>query len=200
MIKKNDCAVIYIFVKKIEDINLNNLKKFLNVEIIYQDQFFNVNNLLKISYFCKKNNIKLYIIDDFNKAIKYKLNGILINNKTFKYYGNLWCRKSDFKILGKAHNQKEYALRIKQGCKLIFLSPIFTTHKYSKYSILTIVRFNLISLNWKIPVIALGGVNYKNYKKIKTAKSEGFGGISIINDGTIKKPVYLFTSKRAFKN
>jgi hypothetical protein len=51
-----------------------------------------------------------------------------------------------------------------------------------------------------MPIIALGGVNYKNYKKIKTAKSEGFGGISIINDWEIKKPVYLFTSKRAFKN
>ena len=200
MIKKIDCAVIYIFVKKIENINLNNFKKFLNIEIIYEDQFFNVNNFLKISYFCKKNNIKLYIIDDFNKAIKYKLNGILINNKAFKYNGNPWCSKSNFKILGKAHNQKEYALRVKQGCKLIFLSPIFVTNKYSNYSILSIVRFNLISLSWKRPIIALGGVNYKNYKKIKTAKSEGFGGISIINDGEIKKPVYLFTSKRAFKN
>ena len=200
MIKKIDCAVIYIFVKKIENINLNNFKKFLNIEIIYEDQFFNVNNFLKISYFCKKNNIKLYIIDDFNKAIKYKLNGILINNKAFKYNGNPWCRRSNFKILGKAHNQKEYTLRIKQGCKLIFLSPIFATNKYSNYSILSIVRFNLISLSWKRPIIALGGVNYKNYKKIKTSKSEGFGGISIINDGEIKKPVYLFTSKRAFKN
>jgi thiamine-phosphate pyrophosphorylase len=110
------------------------------------------------------------------------------------------CRKSNFKILGKAHNQKEYDLRIKQRCKLIFLSPIFATHKYSQYTILGIVRFNLISLNWKMPISALGGVNYKNYKKVKTAKSEGFGGISIINDGKIKKPVYLFTSKRAFKN
>jgi thiamine monophosphate synthase len=108
--------------------------------------------------------------------------------------------KNNFKILGKAHNQNEYALRIKQGCKLIFLSPIFATHKYSNYSILSIVRFNLISLNWKTPISALGGISYKNYKKIKTAKSEGFGGISIINDGEIKKPVYLFTSKRAFKN
>jgi thiamine-phosphate pyrophosphorylase len=200
MIKKIDFAVIYIFVKKIEDINLNNLKKFLNIEIIYEDQFFNVNNFLKISFFCKKNNIKLYIIDDFNKAIKYKLNGILINNKTFKYYGNPLCRKNNFKILGKAHNQKEYDLRIKQGCKLIFLSPIFVTPKYPNYSILGIVRFNLISLNWKMPISALGGISYKNYKKIKTAKSEGFGGISILNYGEIKKPVYLFTSKRAFKN
>jgi thiamine-phosphate pyrophosphorylase len=200
MIKKIDCVVIYIFVKKIEDINLNNLKKFLNIEIIYEDQFFNVNNFLKISFFCKKNHIKLYIIDDFNKAIKYKLNGILINNKTFKYYGNPLCRKSNFKILGKAHNQKEYALRIKQGCKLIFLSPIFATHKYSKYSILGVVRFNLISLNWKMPISALGGISYKNYKIIKSDKLEGFGGISIINNGKIKKPVYLLKNKRAFKN
>ena len=38
--------------------------------------------------------------------------------------------KKNFKIIGSAHNQSEYSLKIKQGCKLIMLSPLFFNKKY----------------------------------------------------------------------
>ena len=43
---------------------------------------------------------------------------------------------------------------------------------------LGILKFNLISLNWKIRILALGGINKKNLKKIKLTKSTGIGAIT----------------------
>lgn len=45
------------------------------------------------------------------------------------------------------------------------LSPLFYNEKYSKNRILNTSKFNLMSLNWKIDLCALGGINIKNLKK-----------------------------------
>ena len=49
-------------------------------------------------------------------------------------------------IIGSAHNQIEIRKKIQQGCKIIFLSPLFKTYKL-KY--LGITRFNLIKMSFK---------------------------------------------------
>jgi len=36
---------------------------------------------------------------------------------------------------------------------------------------LGILKFNLMSINWKIKICALGGVNKKNLQKIKNTKA-----------------------------
>ena len=54
---------------------------------------------------------------------------------------------------------------------------------YSKYSINRILgplRFNLISRDWITEIGCLGGVNFKNLKKIKLLKTNGLGFISLI--------------------
>jgi len=48
------------------------------------------------------------------------------------------------------------------------LSPLFYNIKYSLNHILNNVRFNLITNNWKTKICALGGINIKNIKKIKS--------------------------------
>jgi thiamine monophosphate synthase len=68
-----------------------------------------------------------------------------------------------------------------QGCKIIFFSPIFFTSKYSTNKTLGITRFNLISLKWNLKLIALGGINLSNYKKIMMTKAVGFGVKTLIN-------------------
>jgi thiamine-phosphate pyrophosphorylase len=68
-----------------------------------------------------------------------------------------------------------------QGCEIIFLSPIFFTFKHGLNKILGISRFNLISLKWNLKLIALGGVNSSNYKKIMMTKATGAGVKSFIN-------------------
>jgi thiamine-phosphate pyrophosphorylase len=164
--------------------NLNyqdNLLRYKDKSIIiyndnYNDKnFINEKELINLRKFCKNKNIKFYIINDLKFAFRHKADGLVIasNNKRPIYNFN----KKIVKI-GVAHTQKEYYEKEKQKCDYIFLSPIFSNKKYSANKILGTLKFNLISLNWKIKILALGGINGKNLKKIRLTKSAGIGAIT----------------------
>jgi thiamine-phosphate pyrophosphorylase len=65
------------------------------------------------------------------------------------------------------------------------LSPIFRVIKNKNY--LNIYKFNNLTVDKKINYIALGGINEKNYKRIKLTKSSGFAGISWIKKNGLRK-------------
>ena len=73
-----------------------------------------------------------------------------------------------FKIIGSAHNNIEILIKQKQGCNLIFVSPIFKVKK-KKY-FLDVIKFNLLTLNKKIKFVALGGISKKNKNKLNLLK------------------------------
>ena len=169
---------IYIFIDSFNSLIKEKIQKIKNIiGIIYENQLIPSENFFKIKKFCKRNKIKLYILDDYRKVIKYKLNGLVISgyNKTISNVRNIQFKKDNIEILGKAHNQLEFYQKKKQSCSTIFLSPIFITNKYSKNKVLGISKFNLISLNWNSHLIALGGVKMSNFKKIKMTKSVAVG-------------------------
>ncbi len=81
--------------------------------------------------------------------------------------------------MGSAHNLMEIKVKEKQGAKLIFLSPLFKTKNYRKS--LGVIKFNILSLNIKSKIIALGGIDKKNLKKLKMTNAYGFSGIKYFN-------------------
>jgi thiamine-phosphate pyrophosphorylase len=130
-------------------------------------------------YFCKKMKYKLFIIDNFKLSFQIKEHGLYLsaNNKNpinLKFY------KKNFEVIGSAHNQKEYFFKKKQNCYKIFLSPIFYNKKYSLNKILNVHKFNLITLDWKTSIGALGGINLKNLKLIQLTSSNSIGIKSLI--------------------
>ena len=92
-------------------------------------------------------------------------------------YKNFTSKKK-FKIIGSAHNISEIKIKEKQNCEEIFLSPIFKTEKQNQY--LDIIKFNLQTLATNKKIIALGGVNLNNLKRINLTKSEGVASITWI--------------------
>ena len=77
--------------------------------------------------------------------------------------------------MGSAHNLLEANIKKKQGVSLIFLSPLFQTKNYKKN--LGIIRFNILSKLINKKIIALGGINNSNIKKLKMTYSCGFSAI-----------------------
>ena len=77
-------------------------------------------------------------------------------------------------MLGSAHNNREIKIKEKQGIKYIFLSSIFKKNE----NFLGINRFKKLSLCTKLDVIALGGINEKNRKRLRLTDCKGFAGIS----------------------
>ena len=197
MIGLNYPDKFFFFTNTLNDIIKRNYNKFKNLSIIYKvdKNNLNISEFLKIKDFCKKRRIKIYFPDNLKMAIKFGADGLFIsssNNRIYQPYKKL------FKFLGSAHSQKEFYFKSKQKCDYIFLSPVFKTDKYSNSKILGLIKFNLISLDWKTNLIALGGINDSNLKKIFLTKSCSLGFVSWMKNPKIKKPVYFVKNTRAF--
>ena len=98
-------------------------------------------------------------------------------------YKNLNYKKK-FRIIGSAHNISEIKIKEKQNCEEIFLSPIFKTEKQKQY--LDIIKFNLQTLATNKRIIALGGVNLNNLKRVNLTRSKGVASITWIKKNGLK--------------
>lgn len=168
----------YIFVKELNKKiikNIINLKKQkLRVNIVILDK-----NSLIISKFAKKERIPFFFMDDLKYAIKNKAHGIFLTNK-YKVSKSNIKKTTKLEVIGSAHNQYEYYIKKNQDCTTIMLSPIFYNKKYSHNKILGATRFNLVALNWKTNICALGGITSKNIKLINLTRSKSIGVKSLI--------------------
>ena len=164
----------------VSEFNLSDLSKLSNnINIIYRnyDDIDHFKNLSKLKLFFRKNNNKLYLTNDVKLSIKLRLDGVYLPsiNKQLNYCG-FYSLPINFKIIGSAHNLEEIKIKNIQGCNEIFLSPTFRVYK--SRSFLDVIKFNLIRIRCKSDLIALGGINEKNYKKLKLLKIKGFASIS----------------------
>jgi len=167
----------------INDLNVNLIfKDTTNLSIIYRNYSQKIveKKIVNLKEFCKKKGVKFYIANRIKECLKYDLDGLYIpsfNKK--KIVRKLKLNKQI--VIGSAHNQIEIRRKIDQGCKIIFLSPLFKTYKL-KY--LDIPKFNLIKMSFKNKFVALGGIKQKNIKKIKMLNVYGISGISMYKKKT----------------
>ena len=196
----NNDIKFYFFTDTLDEIITKNIKNFNKLCIIYKSNSINdINhtNINTIKSFCRKNKIPFFISDNFKLAKKYRTDGIFLSS-SYKKIGNIILKKKNFKIIGAAHNQSEYSLKKKQLCEMIMLSPLFYNKKYSQNMILNVCRFNLISMNWKKKICALGGISLNNLKKLNMTKSSAAAFISLMKQNGQKKSPLTISSKRAF--
>ena len=187
--KKLKC---YVFLEDINNIIKQNLLKFKNINVIIDKKpDINQKNNLLIIQFCKTHRIPFFLKDNYNQCIKHGSSGIFISSQNKNTIKPVLLKKK-FKILGSVHNQQEYFQKIRQGCTLFFLSPLFYNKKYSKNNILGTIKFNLITSQWKKSISALGGINYKNIKEIRMLKIGSVGFKNLIKNPETKKPAYNF--------
>ena len=164
----------------IDKLNIEDIKDIKNkIALIYRnyEKKPKLEEVKKFKDFCKKKKIKFLISHYFDIATKLNLDGFYIPafNKKFFLKKNYLNK---FMFVGSAHNFKEIRIKERQGVNLIFISPIFKTKKQDNF--LDIVKFNNLSNFSKKPIIALGGLNFENVKKIKMTNSLGIAGISNI--------------------
>jgi len=182
----------YVFLEKINEIIKTNLLKFKNINVIINIKNVNQRNIEKmllIIKFCKNNKIPFFLRDNYQLCFKYHSNGVFLSANNQQRIRPLLLKKN-FKIIGSAHNQFEYLLKMNQGCKLVMLSPLFFNNKYSENKILGLLKFNLVSRNWKIDLCALGGLREANIRKVKLTVANSIAFKRLIEDSKIKKPTY----------
>ena len=175
---------IYYFIQNFNLKELTNIKKSINIVFRNYDNKNYLDDLKKTKIFCKKKGFNLYLSNNIKLAKKLNLDGVYLPSFNKRLiYKNLNTNKK-FKIIGSAHNFKEIKVKEKQNCEEIFLSPIFKTIKHKNY--LDTVKFNMQAKETKKNIIALGGVNLDNLKKVKLTKSIGVASISWIKKNGLK--------------
>ena len=172
----------YYFINKF-DTNIIDKQK-IDTGIIYRNYNSqnDLNTIIKLKQYCKKKGYKFFLSNNARLAINLNLDGMYIPsfNKNINHLS--FSRKKKFLIIGSAHNNYEILVKKKQGCNIIFLSPIFKINKTNIY--LDTVRFNLLTINKKAKFIALGGINSKNIKKLRLLNIFGFAGITFFQKKT----------------
>ena len=178
----------FLIIENIKDISLENIKKRFKFNIIYRnnkklDDFHRLRIFRKE---CKSKNIKFFVANDYNLSSKLKADGIYLSafNKDLKYLNYM---KSNFIIIGAAHNIKEINLKIKQGCKYILLSRLFQVSYKPEMNYLGINRFNFYASNIFKKIVALGGINTSNINKMKIVNCDSFALMTEIK----KKPAKI---------
>ena len=167
----------YYFINKFDPYHIKKLNK--NTSIIYRNynSIINISLLIKIRNFCRKNRRKFYLSNDVKLALKLNLDGVYLPsfNKSLKHLNYLI--KKDFLIIGSAHNLLEIRIKEKQKISHIFISSIFKKEK----NYLGFYKFNNLSKMTKKKIIALGGINNNNIRKINMLNISGFAAIDYFN-------------------
>ena len=163
----------YYFIKNFNTTELKNLNS--NTSIIYRNYEKKpiISELLEIKRFCKSKKLKIYLSNHFQLALKLGFDGAYIPsfNKSIKHLN--YKLKKNFTILGSAHDIKEIRFKETQKVSRLFISSIFKKNK----NYLGIYRFIILKKLTKTKIIALGGINENNIKKLSLINCAGFAAI-----------------------
>ena len=75
------------------------------------------------------------------------------------------------------HSGKDIRKSINIRANLVFISPVFETTSHKNEKSLGIIRLGLLVKLFKIPAIALGGINNDNISRLKSLPISGCAGI-----------------------
>ena len=165
----------YYFIDKFDS---NKIQKQNKQTIIiyrnYSSKKLDEKVILKIKNYCKKKKLKFFLSNNIKLALKLKLNGVYIPSFNNNLSHLNYSFTKNFKIIGSAHNLKEMRIKEKQKVDKIFLSSLFKKNK----NFINFYKFRYLSNLTKKKIVALGGINKNNLKKLKLLKNQEFAGIS----------------------
>ena len=165
----------YYFINKFDTNDIDKQdKQTVIIYRNYSEKKIDEKLILKIKRYCKKKSIRFYLSNNFKLAIKLNLDGVYIPafNKSLKHLS--YSYKTNFNIIGSAHNIKEIRLKEIQKVEKIFLSSLFKKNK----NYLGINKFRIFSKLTKKKIVALGGISKVNRKKMTLLNLSNFAGIS----------------------
>jgi len=178
---KNFLSMFY-FVPDYDKDYIKNIEKKINIIVRSYKKPIDLKKLKEFRNFCKLNNYQIFLSNNLKVALNLKFDGIYIPSFNKKINFLLNKNTKNLKVIGSAHNIKEVKIKEKQGVDDIFISPLFNLKKSNRF--LEVLKFNLLTQATSKKIIALGGINRSNIKKLGLLKIEGFAGISYFQKKT----------------
>ncbi len=180
----------FLIIENIKDIDLRNIKLINKYIIIYRNNNKvgnNIDKLIRFRRYCRAKKIDFYVSNNEKLTSLLKADGLYISahNTNLRL---VKLKKSNYKMIGSAHNIKELNIKILQGCSTIIVSRLFEVSHPLKKGFMGIIKFNLFSLSRRENLVPLGGINISNFVKLNMVKSNAFALFSEIK----KKPAKIF--------
>ena len=170
---------MYFLINKLDEINLDYVKKIGAILILRNPEKYTINNLIEFKIKCSQRKIDLYIANNVKILFILQSNKFYISAYNKRQFWHLRYINSKINIIGSAHNILEINQKIKQGCNQILLSRLFKTKYKNKKEFLGKIKFNLLSRNFQVNFIALGGIKEKNFSHIKDLN---VSGVALLSD------------------
>jgi len=174
----------YHFIDSFNKNHIKNLDK--NIAIIFRDYSkpLNLKDIISIKKFCKITGRKFFISNDIKLALKLDIDGVYLPSFNKSLRINNYSKKTSFIIIGSAHNSNEIKVKERQNVDAIFLASLFNVKK----TYLGMKKFQILKNKTNTKIIALGGINKNNIKKLKLLDVYGFAGISFFKEDKKKRP------------
>jgi thiamine-phosphate pyrophosphorylase len=155
-----------------------NLKRNSNINVIYRSNLKDYNNDILKKIIKVNIHNKVFVANNNNICPIKGLSGIYLSAFNKKILTNTYFQNKS--IIGSAHSFKEIVEKIKSKCTVIFLSPIFENKENKIRKSLGIIKFLLISKQFKnVTFYPLGGICEPF--KLRHLGIEGFAGIKCFN-------------------
>ena len=172
----------YYIISELNSKTKINLKRNSNINIIFRCNLNDYNNDILKKVIKVNIHNRVFVANKNNMCPIKGLSGIYLsafNKKTLT--ASHFQNKS---IIGSAHSFREIREKIKSKCNIIFLSPIFEKKEDELIKPLGIIKFLLISKQFKnITLYPLGGI--KAPFKLKSYGIRGFAGVRYFNKKVI---------------
>ena len=159
------------FYKDLEILFKTKKISFFQLRLKYEKKSKLIEIAKKIKKLTKKYNIKFIINDDPNLAVKVDADGCHIGQKDFNI-------KKARKILNKkilgvtCHNSENLVkIAINKGADYVALGSFFKTKTKKVKFIANFNTLRRVKKFSKIPIVAIGGINEDNYKKVLLNKA-----------------------------
>ncbi|MDC3090986.1 thiamine phosphate synthase [Rickettsiales bacterium] len=179
--KKESISILYHITNKDGVIFFNNQ---------YNDNYHLLKKTEKLINFCRKNNISFLFPCSITNALKFKACGVYLPlskyRKDSKNKLSLINTPPDFVIATSVHNYKEILISNKLKYNIVFISPAFTTMSHKEMAPHNAIKFINLCKFSNAQVFALGGINKKNFQRLKNKHLNGFGAITYFKNKTTK--------------
>ena len=156
---------VYYFINKFDKNNISKLNK--NIALIYRNYNKNLdkNLIIKIKKYCKIEKRKFFLANNAKLAFNLGLDGVYLPSF------NNCLRHLNYP------KQKKFIIKELQKVDIIFIASLFNKKK----TYLGLNKFIALTKLTKKKVIALGGINNRNLRKLNLLNIYGYSGITLFS-------------------
>lgn len=160
------------------------------------------NEIIQAIEISNQYDVRLFINDFWKLAIKHKAYGVHLGQEDLEMTDLKRIHDSGLRLGVSTHTTKEIEMALEISPSYLAIGAIFpTTSKVVNYDVVGVTELKSWSENVTYPVVAIGGINLNNIKKVINIKTvDGIAMISEVLENNLVSPSKVKTLLELFNH